>query len=138
LTHQTLGLEESQEALIRKYGEDNGRYLYEEMMRYRSRYAKLTFIETGLEASGNFVAEAAAEAKENHWSFERLPGDLAWLRRLLEGEWVEAEFVVVKPGQRIAASYDALVVSTETGVLHDEQGTSLSRTEPSAARPRAD
>jgi hypothetical protein len=111
LTHQTLGLEEPLEALIHKYGEDNGRYLYEEMSRYRSRYGKLTFIETGLEADGNFVAEAAAEAKEKGWSFERLRGDLAWLRRLVGGEWAEAEFVVVNPGQSIAASYDAMIVS---------------------------
>ena len=75
-----------------------------------SQYRKLTFIETGLEAGGKFVAEAAAEAKEKGWSFERLPGDLAWLRRLVEGEWAEAEFVVAEPGQRIVASYD-------TGVL---------------------
>jgi hypothetical protein len=115
LTHQTIGLEESLEALIRKYGDDNGRYLYNEMMRYRSRYEKLTFIETGLEAGGKFVAEAAAEARENGWRFERLPGDLAWLRNLVQGKWSEAEFVVAKPGQRIAASYDARIVSTQNG-----------------------
>jgi hypothetical protein len=113
LTHQTLGFDEPLEALIRKYGEDNGRYLYQEMTRYRSQYAKLTFIETGLEAGSKFLAEAAAEAKENGWRFERLKGDLAWLRRLVEGEWTEAEFVVAKPGQRIATSYDALVVKVQ-------------------------
>jgi len=106
LTHDTRGFDESLEALIRKYGEDNGRYLYQEMTRYRSHYRKLTFIETGLEAGGKFIAEAAAEAQENGWSFERLPGDLAWLRRLVEGDWAEAEFVVALPGQRIMASYD--------------------------------
>jgi len=115
LTHQTMGLEESLEALIRKYGDDNGRYLYEEMMRYRARYGKLTFIETGLEASGNFVAEAAAEAKENGWCFERLPGDLAWLRGLASGKWDEAEFVIARPGQHIAVTYDDLIVVSRNG-----------------------
>jgi hypothetical protein len=84
-------------------------------MRYRSRYQKLTFIETGLEADGKFVAEAAAEAKENKWGFERMPGDLAWLRNLVQGTWSEAEFVVAKPGQRIAASYDARIISIQNG-----------------------
>jgi hypothetical protein len=115
LTHQTTGLEESLDALIRKYGDDNGRYLYSEMMRYRSRYAKLTFIETGLEAGGKFLAEAAAEAAGNGWHFERLQGDLAWLRRLVEGAWAEDEFVVAKPGQCIRASYDASILSTRNG-----------------------
>jgi hypothetical protein len=113
LTHNTTGFDESLEALIGKYGEDNGRYLYEEMTRYRSQYRKLTFIETGLESGGKFVAEAAAEAREKGWSFDRVTGDLAWLRRLVEGEWTDAEFVIAEPGQRIAASYDAAVVKVQ-------------------------
>ena len=116
MTHQTLGLEEPLEALIHQYGEDNGRYLYQEMSRYRSRYGKLTFIETGLEADGSFAAEAAAEAKDQGWSFERLHGDLAWLRRLAGGEWAEHEFVVANPGQRIAATYDERVVKVREPV----------------------
>jgi len=115
LTHQTLGLEEPLDALIHKYGEDSGRYLYEEMSRYRSRYGKLTFIETGLEPDGDFAAEAAAEAEDQGWRFEQLHGDLAWLRRLVGGEWAEHEFVVANPGQRIAATYDALIVSIQNG-----------------------
>ena len=114
LTHHTTGFDESLETLIGKYGEDNGRYLYEEMTRYRAQYRKLTFIETGLEADGKFIAEAAAEAKEKGWSFERLPGDLAWLWHLVEGAWAEAEFVVAGPGQRIAASYDNRVMKVRT------------------------
>jgi hypothetical protein len=110
LTHNTMGFDESLETMIQKYGEDNGRYLYEEMTRYRSQYRKLTFIETGLEADGKFIAEAAVEAKENGWSLERLPGDLAWLRRMVDGEWAEAEFAIAAPGQRIAASHDTRVV----------------------------
>ena len=113
LTHHTLGFDESLDALVRQYGEDNGRYLYEEMTRYRAQYRKLTFIETGLEAGGEFIAEAAAEARDKGWSFERLPGDLAWLGRLVEGVWTEAEFVIAEPGQRIVASYDNRVVKAQ-------------------------
>ncbi len=113
LTRNTVGFDEPLEALIHKYGEDNGRYLYEEMTRYRTQYSKLTFIETGLEAGGKFVAEAAAEARENGWSFERLPGDLGWLSHLVEGEWADAEFVVARPGERFTASYDAGVVKVQ-------------------------
>jgi hypothetical protein len=115
LVHQTIGLEESLDALIRKYGDDNGRYLYDEIMRYRTRYEKLTFIETGLETDGNFIAEAAAEASERGWAFERLPGDLLWLRDLVYGKWSEAEFVIARPGDRITASYDGRIVSIQSG-----------------------
>jgi hypothetical protein len=113
LTHHTTGFDNSLEELIRKYGEDNGLYLYEEMTRYLSNYCKLTFLETGLEASGKFIDEAAAEARENKWAFERLPGDLAWLRRMIEGVWTDDEFVVAEPGQRIAASYESSIVKVQ-------------------------
>jgi hypothetical protein len=110
LTHNTIGFDDSLEVLIRKYGEDNGRYLYQEMTRYRSEYRKLTFIETGLEAGGRFLTEAAAEAQEKGWSFESLRGDMAWLRRLVEGQWGDSEFVVADPGQRFEATYDDQVI----------------------------
>jgi len=113
LTHDTMGFDESLDAMVRRYGEDNGRYLYDELTRYRSQYSRLTFIETGLEASGKFIAEAAAEAQEKGWGFEQLRGDLAWLRRLVDGEWEEAGFVIAGPGQRIVASYDTNVVNVE-------------------------
>jgi hypothetical protein len=113
LTHNTMGFDESLDAMIAKYGEDNGRYLYDEMTRYQAQYRKLTFIETGLEASGRFIDESAAEAKEKGWSFERLTGDLAWLGRLVEGAWTDAEFVIAEPGQRLAASYDDRVVKVQ-------------------------
>ncbi len=113
LTHNTMGFDESLDAMIAKYGEDNGRYLYDEMTRYQAQYRKLTFIETGLEAGGKFIDESAAEAKEKGWSFERLTGDLAWLGRLVEGEWTDAEFVIAEPGQRLAASYDDRVVKVQ-------------------------
>jgi len=110
-----MGFDESLEDMIRKYGDDNGRYLYEELTRYQSQYSRLTFIETGLESGGKFVGESVAEAKEKGWTFERVTGDLAWLRRLVYGEWTEAEFVIAEPGQRIVASYDTGVVKVDGG-----------------------
>jgi uncharacterized protein DUF1638 len=114
LTHQTFGLEESLDALVARYGEDNGRYLFEEMTRYWTRYSKLAYIETGLEAGGKFIEEAAAEAAEKGWRFERLAGDLAWLRRLVDGAWSETEFLIAAPGQRFAASFDAGILKVES------------------------
>ena len=104
---------ESLSALVAKYGEDNGRFLYEEVTRYRARYGKLAFIETGLEGGGTFLAEAADEAREKGWAFEKLSGDLGWVRRMINGEWSIDEFVVVPPGHRIAPSYDATLVRVE-------------------------
>ncbi len=113
LTHDTMGFDQPLEEMIRKYGDDNGRYLYDELTRYRSQYRKLTFIETGLETGGKFFGEALEEAKEKGWTFEQMSGDLSWLRRLVNGDWAPADFVIAEPGQRIAASYDADIVKVQ-------------------------
>lgn len=99
--------------LVAKYGEENGRYLYEEFMRYQKQYKQLTFIETGLECDERFEQQARAEAAEKQWQFERIRGDLRLFRSLVAGDWDPADFLVVAPGERIVGSYDEGVISSE-------------------------
>jgi hypothetical protein len=101
------------DALVEKYGEDNGRFLYEELTRYQQNYQQLTFIETGIEPDDRFEAQARAEAAEKGWKFEKLGGDLALFRRLLSGNWDEANFLVVPPGYRIVARPNGGIVAAE-------------------------
>lgn len=114
LNHDALGVDQSLADLTRRYGEDNGRYLYDALTRHCASYNQLVFIETGLEPDANLLAEAAAEAAEKGWRFERLPADLGWLRRMVDGVWAESEFVIVMPGQRMVASYDTAVFEVKT------------------------
>jgi hypothetical protein len=114
LNHDALGVDQSLAELTRRYGEDNGRYLYDALTRHCASYNQLVFIETGLEPDANLLAEAAAEAAEKGWRFERLPADLGWLRRMVDGVWAESEFVIVMPGQRMVASYDTAVFEVKT------------------------
>ena len=99
--------------LIAKYGDDNGRYLYDELRRYERSYRQLTFIETGLECDGRFEQQARAEAAEKSWQFEKIRGDLGLYRKLVGGDWDPAEFLVVEPGGRIVASYDEDIIRAE-------------------------
>ena len=62
------------DALIERYGEDNGRFLYEELTRYQQTYQQLTFIETGIEPDDRFEAEARSEAAGEGWGFEKVRG----------------------------------------------------------------
>jgi len=99
--------------LIAKYGDDNGRYLYDEFTRYQTQYRQLTFIETGLEVDDRFEQQARAEATEKHWAFDKICGDLTLFRKLVGGEWDPADFLVVAPGGRIVASYDDGIIKAE-------------------------
>jgi hypothetical protein len=99
--------------LIDKYGEDNGRYLYEQLTSFESNYRRLTFIETGLEADGRFEEQARREAANKGWNFEKLAGDLTLLRCLVRGEWPDEDFLVLCPGERIVAQFDAKIIAAE-------------------------
>jgi hypothetical protein len=97
------------ESLIDRYGESNGRYLYDEYRRYEQSYTRLAYIENGLAPDASFLERARAEAREKNWSFETVPGELTIFRRLLAGEWNE-DFLIVPPGYRTAATYDDDIV----------------------------
>ncbi len=113
LTHVTTGIDVTLDQMIEKYGEDNGRYLHEELTRYRSAYTRLTYIATGLEADSRFEEEARWEAAERGWEFERLAGNLVLVHRLVSGDWGGGDFVIAQPGERFRASYDDSIVRIE-------------------------
>ena len=104
---------DSLDALIERYGEENGRYLFEEFTRYRQNYRQLTYIETGLEPDSRFEDQARQEAGERGWAFSKVTGSLALFRKLVNGDWPEEDFLVVPPGGRAVASYDGRVICCE-------------------------
>jgi hypothetical protein len=113
LAREQTGLGYSLDELIERYGEDNGRFLFEEFTRYQQNYQHMAFIETGIEPDGRFEDLARDEAARRAWRFEKVGGNLDLFRRLLAGEWDERDFLVVAPGRRIAACYDDRIVAAE-------------------------
>ena len=106
-----LGLQQSYEELVAKYGEDNARYLWEELGENLARnYGQITFIEMGIEPDGSFEQHSRDEAAKRGWKYEKIPGDIRLIQRLVNGEWDPKEFLVVPPGHRIAASYDEGII----------------------------
>lgn len=112
MTEQYLGQadEGDLDTLIERYGEDAGRYLYEELTAYRRLYTGLTFISSGLEPDGSFLASARQEAATKGWTFSCIEGDLRLFKRLLAGDWAD-DFLVVPPGHKIVATYDQAIVA---------------------------
>jgi len=102
---------------VAKYGEDNADYLMEVLGAWRSRYGRAAFVTMGVgdEAESTAAAIAREQAGRRGWAFETVEGNLVLLRRLIDGDWNE-DVLVLRPGERLAMSYDEGVVkAVQTG-----------------------
>lgn len=107
------GIGLSFEELVAKYGEDNAQYLWEQLGGYTKNYRKLTFIEMGIEPDGRFERQTQGEAAARNMEYEKIPGDMTLIERLVHGNWDEDGFLIVPPGHRIVARYDETIVGVE-------------------------
>jgi len=112
IQHQA-GMTQSYEELVAKYGEDNARFLYDQLCNMTRNYSRMTYIEMGIEPDGRFEQQARREAQQRGWQFEKLAGDMGLIQTLVDGPWDDGRFLVVPPGCRVAPSFDAAIIKAE-------------------------
>lgn len=103
----------TRESLVQKYGEDNADYLLEQFHNFTQHYERLAYIDTPVTRSPHWEQQAGDIARRRGWQFEKLPGDLGWLRRLLDADWPEPEFLQLKPGETVTLRTDVLLIGAE-------------------------
>ena len=104
------GMAQTYDELVAKYGEDNARFLYEQLCNMTRNYSGMTFIEMGIEPDDRFERQARQQAAERGWKFEKLAGDMTLIQQLVDGPWDADRFLVVPPGGRVAASFDEQII----------------------------
>ena len=109
IAHQS-GMVQTCEELAAKYGEDNARFLYEQLCNMTRNYSGLTYIAMGIEPDDRFERQTRDEAAQRGWAYEKLDGDLRLVQQLVDGQWDESQFLVVPPGCQVASSFDELVI----------------------------
>ena len=101
---------EAYETLVKKYGEDQAKYLLEVMGDWATTYNRGTLIDYDFTQPLNLCAEVQKICGERDWRFVEEPGDLSLLQRLLDGEWSTQDFLVVKPGEKIVPTFDDAII----------------------------
>jgi hypothetical protein len=95
-------------ALVEQYGEDNAKYIWESMhpKDLEPLHNRVVFIDipetSHLGRAAGFRERAERDGKE----CLQLQGSLDIIRRLLDGDWNPADFLIVEPGQQTTGVYD--------------------------------
>jgi hypothetical protein len=110
--HQ-LPLHTNFDQLVAKYGAENAEFLRNELENYKLKYTQFTFIEMGLEPNDSFERKTIQDAAARGWKFEKVRGDMRLIRRLVDGDWDEKDFLVVQRGYRVIAQYDEGILGAE-------------------------
>lgn len=104
---------QSYDELVEQYGEDNAQFLYKELQQMTRNYARIAYIEMGIEPDGRFEREARELAAARGWQFDKLVGDMRLIQELVDGPWNDDDFLTVPPGHRVAASFDDGIIRAE-------------------------
>ncbi len=107
------GMTQSFEELVAKYGEDNARFLHEQLCNMVRNYGQVTYIEMGIEPDDRYERESRRLASQRGWKYDHVRGDMTLVRALVDGPWDEERFLVLQPGQRVAASFDDGIIKAE-------------------------
>lgn len=95
---------------VRKYGEDQARYLLEEMGRWTNSYSHGTLIDFEFLQHLKLGEQVRQICAERGWEYSQLQGDLRLLQKLLQGDWPDSEFLIVRPGQKLVPTNDEQII----------------------------
>ena len=100
------GMGAKYEEYVKKYGEDNAKYLMEFENSWIDNYSCAAYIDLEFVRFLGYKKEAEKIAEQRGWRYEELPGDVRLIEKLIDGEWDENEFLIAQPGEEIVPSYD--------------------------------
>ncbi|MGA2640627.1 MAG: DUF1638 domain-containing protein [Spirochaetia bacterium] len=104
-----LGLTESYEEMVEKYGRENADFLAATLGDWRKNYSRYLYLTMGVCDETALIEAARADAALRGWQFELREGSLELLSRLFNGPW-DDDFLIVPPGKRIVARNDEMIL----------------------------
>ncbi len=107
-----LGLTETYDEMVRKYGKENADFLSETLGDWMKNYDKFLYLRMDVCNEERFIEAARKDALERGWQLEVRAGSMSLLQRLFTGPW-GPDFLVVPPGHRIVARNDERILDSE-------------------------
>ncbi|MDP6751532.1 MAG: DUF1638 domain-containing protein [Dehalococcoidia bacterium] len=101
-----MGVQLQYEEQVKKYGEDNARYLMEFFNQWTNHYQRGALIQFNFTRHLNLKEQVLDICDKHGWSFEELEGDLGLLEQWVNGAWDEDNFLIVHPGKHVIATYN--------------------------------
>ena len=107
-----LGLNRTYEEYVAEYGEENAKFIMQTLGNWVENYDRYTYLRMGIADDLGYDRDTKERAARQGWQYDEQDGEIALLQRLFDGDWNEEEFLVVKSGQKIAASNDERIIAT--------------------------
>ncbi len=95
----------------REYGEDNAEFLMESEQQWLAEYNHCTHACWKELERPAYRESTRKAAEELGWNYDEIPAEKGWMSRILNGNWLEQETLVVPVGHLISVSYDEQIVS---------------------------
>jgi hypothetical protein len=108
-TTRQMGMETYQE-YVEKYGEENAQFLMETLEGGLNHYEKLTYIENSDGRFPDYRDEEKKTADEKEWIFEEYQGNTDLMLKLVNGEWDDSDFLILRNGEKIKPTYDDKII----------------------------
>jgi hypothetical protein len=111
--HSASAMNITYEQWVKKYGEEKARYLVEVMGEWTSHYTRGVLIDFEFTRALKLRAQVQNICAERGWEFTEVQGDLSLFQRLLDGDWSNADFLVVQPGQRVVMALNDGIIGAQ-------------------------
>ncbi len=96
-----------------QYGEENAEYLMDMEQGWLKSYNNAAYVDLGFGDMDRYRRFTQEAADWLGWKADYLKGDPRLLIDFVEGKWDSDDFLVVRPGERVAVSHDERILVAE-------------------------
>jgi len=104
-------LNNTYEAYVLKYGEENARYLMDTLNGWQQHYTRAVLFESEFGVDQEIRQKAQDQAAWNGWQLESIPSNFQLIKKQIFGEW-DDDFLVVPPKHRVQMSGDEGIITS--------------------------